>query len=94
MRRITAKYLEIFVREGLRTLCIVKKELGHAEYEKWNQEYKIASLIIQNREDRMEAVADFIERNLTLLGRTAIENRLQEGVLDTIALLADTSIKL
>ena len=42
----------------------------------------------------MEAVADSIERELTLLGGTAIEDRLQDGVPDAISILADAGIKL
>ncbi|OBT97906.2 hypothetical protein VE01_03868 [Pseudogymnoascus verrucosus] len=94
LRRETAEHLEMFAREGLRTLCIAERELDPAEYSRWNQEYEVASFAITNREDKMEAVADSIERDLTLLGGTAIEDRLQEGVPDTIALLANAGIKL
>lgn len=94
LRRTTAEHLEVFAREGLRTLCIAEKEVGRAEYKRWNQEYEIASQAIQSREDKMEAIADSIENDLTLLGGTAIEDRLQEGVPDSIALLADAGIKL
>jgi phospholipid-translocating ATPase len=94
LRRNTAEHLEMFAREGLRTLCIAQRELDRTTYENWNEEHEIASSAIQDREDKMEAVADTIERELTLLGGTAIEDRLQEGVPDTIALLADAGIKL
>ncbi|KAL5345313.1 phospholipid transporting ATPase [Pseudogymnoascus australis] len=94
LRRETAEHLEMFAREGLRTLCIAERELDPAEYKEWNQQYEMASFAIQNREDKMEAVADSIEQDLTLLGGTAIEDRLQEGVPDTIALLANAGIKL
>jgi phospholipid-translocating ATPase len=94
LRRTTAEHLEMFAREGLRTLCIAQKELGEEEYEKWNKDHEIASAAIVEREERLEAVADLIERDLTLLGGTAIEDRLQEGVPDTIALLAEAGIKL
>jgi phospholipid-translocating ATPase len=94
LRRTTAEHLEMFAREGLRTLCIAQKELGEEEYQSWNREHEIAAAAIQDREDKLEAVSDLIERDLTLLGGTAIEDRLQEGVPDTIALLADAGIKL
>jgi len=86
--------LEMFAREGLRTLCIAQRELAEDEYQKWNKDHEIAAAAIQDREDKLEAVADTIERDLTLLGGTAIEDRLQEGVPDTIALLAEAGIKL
>ncbi|KAL7272176.1 phospholipid transporting ATPase [Rhizina undulata] len=94
LRQTTAEHLEIFAREGLRTLCIAQKELSEEEYQKWNKEHEIAAASVHNREDRLEEVADAIERDLTLLGGTAIEDRLQDGVPDTIALLAEAGIKL
>jgi phospholipid-translocating ATPase len=94
LRRSTAEHLEMFAREGLRTLCIAQKVLGEEEYQTWNREHEIAAAAITDREDKLESVSDLIERDLTLLGGTAIEDRLQEGVPDTIALLADAGIKL
>jgi phospholipid-translocating ATPase len=94
LRRATAEHLEMFAREGLRTLCIAQRELGEDEYQKWNLEHELAAAAIQDREDKLEAISDSIERELTLLGGTAIEDRLQEGVPDTIALLAEAGIKL
>merc|ERR1712146_635206 len=42
----------------------------------------------------MSKVADEIENDLTLVGITAIEDKLQDGVPETIADLADAGIKL
>jgi phospholipid-translocating ATPase len=94
LRKATAEHLEMFAREGLRTLCVAQRVLGEQEYQKWNKEHELAAAAIQDREDKLEAVADSIERELTLLGGTAIEDRLQEGVPDTIELLAEAGIKL
>jgi phospholipid-translocating ATPase len=94
LRKTTAEHLEMFAREGLRTLCVAQRELSEEQYQKWNREHELAAAAIQDREDKLEAVADSIERELTLLGGTAIEDRLQEGVPDTIALLAEAGIKL
>lgn len=94
LRQTTAEHLEMFAREGLRTLCIAQKVLDEEEYQEWNREHELAASAIQDREEKLEAAADLIERDLTLLGGTAIEDRLQEGVPDTIALLAEAGIKL
>ncbi|KAI9697394.1 MAG: hypothetical protein M1836_004672 [Candelina mexicana] len=94
LRKSTAEHLEMFAREGLRTLCIAQRELGEEEYETWNKEHDIAAAAVQDREDKLEKVSDMIERELTLLGGTAIEDRLQDGVPDTISLLGDAGIKL
>ncbi|RDW80067.1 hypothetical protein BP6252_04705 [Coleophoma cylindrospora] len=94
LRKSTAEHLEMFAREGLRTLCIAQRILGEKEYQEWSKEHELAAAAVQDREDKLEAVSDAIERELTLLGGTAIEDRLQEGVPDTIALLAEAGIKL
>lgn len=87
-------HLEQYATEGLRTLCIAQRELSWSEYEKWNEKYDIAAASLANREDELEVVADSIERELILLGGTAIEDRLQDGVPDCIELLAEAGIKL
>lgn len=94
LRKETAEHLEIFAREGLRTLCIAQKTLGEEEYQEWSRDHDLAAQALQNRDDRLEEVSDRIEQGLTLLGGTAIEDRLQEGVPDTISLLGDAGIKL
>jgi phospholipid-translocating ATPase len=94
LRRTTAEHLEMFAREGLRTLCIAMREIGEEEYQKWNLEHDLAAASVQDREDKLEAVSDAIERELTLIGGTAIEDRLQDGVPDAIAILAQAGIKL
>ncbi|CAD0111107.1 unnamed protein product [Aureobasidium uvarum] len=94
LRKTTADHLEMFAREGLRTLCIAQRELNEEEYQTWNKQHDIAAAAIQNREEKLEEVSDAIERDLTLLGGTAIEDRLQDGVPDAIQLLAQAGIKL
>ncbi|KAG7663499.1 DNF1 [[Candida] subhashii] len=90
----TSKHLEEYATEGLRTLCIAIRELNWDQYTAWNQKHQIAASSLDDREAEMEAVADSIERELTLLGGTAIEDRLQDGVPDAISILAEAGIKL
>ena len=94
LRRETAEHLETFAREGLRTLCIAQRVLSEDEYQTWSREHDIAAAAVHDREDKLEIISDAIERDLILLGGTAIEDRLQDGVPDTIALLGDAGIKL
>ncbi|KAL5628019.1 hypothetical protein BROUX41_002767 [Berkeleyomyces rouxiae] len=94
LRQTTAEHLEMFAREGLRTLCIAQRELSESEYMVWKRDHDEAAASIDNREEKLEAVAELIEQDLTLLGGTAIEDRLQDGVPDTIALLGEAGIKL
>jgi phospholipid-translocating ATPase len=94
LRKATAKHLEMFAREGLRTLCVAERDLDEQQYEEWSRDHDIAAQALQDREEKLEETADRIERDLMLLGGTAIEDRLQDGVPDTIALLGDAGIKL
>ncbi|CAH6719200.1 phospholipid-transporting ATPase Dnf2p [[Candida] jaroonii] len=90
----TSTHLEQFATEGLRTLCIAQREISWNQYLEWNKRHMEASSSLENREERMESVAESIERELILLGGTAIEDRLQDGVPDSISILAQAGIKL
>ncbi|KAL9051738.1 MAG: hypothetical protein Q9162_005840 [Coniocarpon cinnabarinum] len=94
MRKATAAHLEEFAREGLRTLCVASKVIPEDLYQQWNVRHDAAAAAVEHREDKLEEVADEIERDLTLLGGTAIEDQLQGGVPDSIALLGTAGIKL
>jgi len=94
LRKVTAEHLEMFAREGLRTLCIAERELTEAEYSEWLRDYEEAANAVTGRDEKVEEVSERIENNLVLLGGTAIEDRLQDGVPDAISLLAEAGIKL
>eukprot|EP01113_Clastostelium_recurvatum_P017915 TRINITY_DN2113_c0_g1_i1.p1 TRINITY_DN2113_c0_g1~~TRINITY_DN2113_c0_g1_i1.p1 ORF type:complete len:1143 (-),score=265.23 TRINITY_DN2113_c0_g1_i1:444-3872(-) len=91
---ITITHLEQFASEGLRTLCLAVAELDPAQYEEWNKIHTEAAISITDREGMLDRAAELVERNLFLLGATAIEDKLQEGVPDTIHTLAQAGIKL
>ena len=50
-------------------------------------------MALQGREEAVAAQAEAIETNLTLLGATAVEDRLQEGVPQAISTLSAAGIK-
>jgi magnesium-transporting ATPase (P-type) len=78
---------------GLRTLCLAYKPLEEEQYELWERDFHEATILIEGREEGMEAVADRLERDLILLGATAIEDKLQDGVPEAIADLKRAGIK-
>jgi phospholipid-translocating ATPase len=94
LRADTGEHLEMFAREGLRTLCIAQREIPEEEYEEWNRDYDIAANAVAGREEKLEEVSDRIEDHLWLVGGTAIEDRLQDGVPESISLLGRAGIKL
>jgi phospholipid-translocating ATPase len=49
---------------------------------------------MEDREEKIEAVSEELETDLRLLGATAIEDKLQDGVPETIADLKRAGIKI
>ena len=90
----TLRHLEDFAAEGLRTLCIASRIVSEEEYQEWSKKYYDASTSLQDRGDKMDGVAELIETDLFLLGATAIEDKLQDGVPETIQTLQDAGIKI
>ncbi|KAL5035257.1 hypothetical protein RTP6_002978 [Batrachochytrium dendrobatidis] len=86
--------LEHFAGEGLRTLCLAYAILSEAEYAAWERSYHLASVSLENREDCIEEASNLIEQNLYLLGATAIEDKLQEGVPKCIQVFLEAGIKI
>ncbi|KAJ1560499.1 hypothetical protein HK405_006880 [Cladochytrium tenue] len=79
--------------QGLRTLVYAYRILDVPEYEAWAAKFEAAATAVQNREAKIAAVAEEIECNLILLGVTAIEDRLQDGVPETIEKLRRANIR-
>uniref|UniRef100_A0A3P9KND3 Phospholipid-transporting ATPase n=1 Tax=Oryzias latipes TaxID=8090 RepID=A0A3P9KND3_ORYLA len=89
----TQYHLDCYAKDGLRTLCITKKIVSSREYQSWLADRKRAFAAIDGREELMMASAVQLETELTLLGATGIEDRLQESVPDTITALREAGIK-
>ncbi|XP_076039881.1 ATPase phospholipid transporting 8A1 isoform X2 [Oratosquilla oratoria] len=89
---VTLRHLEEFAAEGLRTLCYAVADISSDFYEEWKGAYYKASTALQFRERKLEDAAQLIENNLTLLGATAIEDKLQDQVPETIAALLKAGI--
>ncbi|KAF4104914.1 hypothetical protein G5714_014245 [Onychostoma macrolepis] len=91
---ITLKHLEQFATEGLRTLCFAVVDISESSYQQWLEVYHRASTSLQNRALKMEESYELIEKNLQLLGATAIEDKLQDKVPETIETLMKADIKI
>lgn len=90
----TQSYLNLYAADGLRTLCIAKKILSKEEYACWLQHHLEAETSIQGREQLLFESALRLETNLHLLGATGIEDRLQDGVPETIASLRKAGLQI
>jgi magnesium-transporting ATPase (P-type) len=88
-------HLGDFAREGLRTLVLGMRILSEDECEEWLGVYKAAAVTLgPSRDDLLTEAAKNVERNLHIVGATAIEDKLQVGVPHTIAQLEKAGIKL
>lgn len=82
-----------FAEAGLRTLCLATRPLSAREWNGWHTRWVQASASLQNRIELMDEVANELEQQLSLLGTTAIEDRLAEGVPESIATLRAAGIR-
>uniref|UniRef100_A0A3B4XPF6 Phospholipid-transporting ATPase n=1 Tax=Seriola lalandi dorsalis TaxID=1841481 RepID=A0A3B4XPF6_SERLL len=89
----TQHHLDCYAKEGLRTLCFTKKVVSDKAYESWSVNRQRALATIDNREELIMDTAVQLETNLSLLGATGIEDRLQESVPDTILALREAGIQ-
>lgn len=67
--------------------------MSEDEWYAFNATYQAAAASIDDREQRLAAVAETIEKDFELVGVTAIEDKLQEGVPQAITTLVNAGIK-
>ncbi|XP_062205808.1 phospholipid-transporting ATPase 3-like isoform X1 [Phragmites australis] len=94
MKKISREHLEQFGSAGLRTLCLAYRDLSREQYESWNEKFVQAKSSLRDRDKKLDEVAEFIEKDLILIGCTAIEDKLQEGVPACIETLSAAGIKI
>ncbi|XP_068668608.1 phospholipid-transporting ATPase 1-like [Aristolochia californica] len=93
LRHATQNHLTEYSSEGLRTLVLAAKNLTDEELEEWQIMYEEASTSLSERSAKLRQTAALIESNLNLLGATGIEDKLQDGVPETIESLRQAGIK-
>ncbi|XP_074286677.1 phospholipid-transporting ATPase 2 isoform X1 [Silene latifolia] len=91
MRTFT-EAVEHYAQLGLRTLCLAWRELKQDEYLEWSSMFKEANSTLVDREWRIAEVCQKIEHDFEILGVSAIEDHLQEGVPETIEALRKAGI--
>uniref|UniRef100_A0A8I5P273 Phospholipid-transporting ATPase n=1 Tax=Papio anubis TaxID=9555 RepID=A0A8I5P273_PAPAN len=91
---VTMEHLDDYASEGLRTLMVAYRELDEAFFQDWSKRHNEACLSLENRESRLSSIYEEVEKDLMLLGVTAIEDKLQDGVPETIIILNKAKIRL
>ncbi|KAF9208183.1 hypothetical protein BGZ59_010767 [Podila verticillata] len=90
----TMDHIQEYATTGLRTLLYGHRFLSQEEYSLWSKQYADAQSAIEGRQEKLEQVAELLEQNLDMTGATAIEDKLQVGVPETIDKLRRAGIRL
>uniref|UniRef100_A0A3B3YG00 Phospholipid-transporting ATPase n=1 Tax=Poecilia mexicana TaxID=48701 RepID=A0A3B3YG00_9TELE len=94
LMKVTTGHLNEYAGDGLRTLVLAYKHLKENYMEEWTQRHHEASTALEGREERLDQLYEEIEKDMILLGATAVEDKLQDGVPQTIEQLAKADIKI
>ena len=72
------EFVDKVANEGLRTLFVASRVIEKKEFDEWHAKKIEAMNKVTNREEEVAKVDALIEKNMCLLGTTAIEDRLQD----------------
>lgn len=89
----TEEWVDLQASEGLRTLFLATRTIDQKEFEEWDEQVKKHQRLVLGREQQLANDYNQIEANLTLVGSTAIADRLQDEVADTIKFMKRAGIK-
>ncbi|KAI0535380.1 hypothetical protein GGR58DRAFT_529526 [Xylaria digitata] len=87
------KHIDEYATEGLRILLYGYRYISEREFEEWNTAFKAATTSLVDRQEQIEKTAETIEKDFELAGASAIEDKLQVGVPETIDKLRRANIK-
>lgn len=90
----TMEHLQDFATDGLRTLLYAYRVLTPAQYDEWNDSFQEACLSVLHRQRKIDKTAELIECNLRLIGASAIEDKLQDGVPEAIETIRAAGMKI
>ncbi|XP_060186128.1 putative phospholipid-transporting ATPase 9 [Lycium barbarum] len=92
---ITREHVNEYADAGLRTLILAYREITKDEYQIFNEQFSEAkNSISADRDAMIDEATEKIENGLILLGATAVEDKLQQGVPECIDKLAQAGIKI
>ncbi|KAH9586233.1 hypothetical protein LSM04_001641 [Trypanosoma melophagium] len=84
LKSVFQRDLEEMAREGLRTLVLGQRYLTESEVLEWLPIFNEAQCSMQNRSEKLHSAYALMERDIDLIGTTAVEDELQEGVPETL----------
>ncbi|XP_016514164.1 putative phospholipid-transporting ATPase 9 [Nicotiana tabacum] len=91
----TREHVHEYADAGLRTLILAYREISKEEYQVFNEQFSDAkNSVTTDRDALIDEATEKIEKELILLGATAVEDKLQQGVPECIDKLAQAGIKI
>ena len=97
----TIEHMEQYSQEGLRCLLIGYRDITEDEYKRWANKYAEASTDLDQLDalkkglpNKIEDLEAELEKEIILVGSSAIEDKLQDGVPECIAQLAAAGVNL
>nr|XP_009289454.1 phospholipid-transporting ATPase IG isoform X3 [Danio rerio] len=87
-------HVERNATDGYRTLCVAYKQLSAEEYALADTGLREARLALQDREEKLMAMYNQVETGMSLIGATAVEDRLQEEAAETMEALQGAGMKI
>ena len=87
-------HLEMFAGWGLRTLVVAYKVILQVELDVFMIKLKKAKESLVSREELVAACYEELESGFNILGVSAIEDKLQEGVTEAISVLRESGVKI
>ena len=87
-------HASLFAKQGLRTLCYAMKKLSESEFSNFQKKYNefLSVSFDDDSENTTLRLIDQLERDLVLVGISALEDRLQDNVETTIKELKEAEI--
>lgn len=90
---ITAK-VNKFVDDGLRILMVATRMLSDEEWQQFDHQLREASQQAQNSDQETQQVLSHWENEMQLIGATAIEDKLQENLKESLTQIRKADIKI
>ncbi|CAN8066886.1 unnamed protein product [Agarophyton chilense] len=87
-------HIDEFAKEGLRTLVFAYRDFTSEEFKPWYERFQEASNSLDDRETKVSAISAEIETDLQFIATTAVEDKLQDKVPETIKFMREAGVKL
>ena len=90
----TTRYTDFYSSKGFRTLFVAMKTIPKRIYDEWSEKLRRSELDLENKSKLITQCYNEIENDMTLLGATIVEDKLQDKVPETIRDLRNAGIKI